>query len=464
MRPRTAPLLLLLVAPAGCRQPAEPRVAEPSVTITAGADLVDTISAEPAQPLVVQVLRDVGQPDEGVSVEFDAPAPSGMQVRSDTATRFSTRVVAVTGGDGRASVRLRMTTTAGPGWVGVSVPRYDFADTARYTVLGGHAVGLSISPRDTVVEVGSTFPYRGGAVDRAGNVARDPVAFEAGGSVTVTPAGVVSATAYGSGVVRVVTQVEDSVLADSATVTAWPPAVVAWDGNYDSVTIGSLFERHRVLPVAGTAPSWQPGGSVVVVSRPPDLLLVDTTGSTTTLSTPGLANPTWPEWSADGHWIYFQGTDEASTSLPRPVRIGRIHPDGTGMEILTPDGEGQFPSPSPDGRSVAYAAGLGVVVQDLSTGAVRTVASTNLIQGIRWSPDGRWIAFADVYLELIHPDGSGLHQVTPQHIGYAGISWSPDSRFIVGRGNVPYLFDITNGEKTGLPAAVFPFTYPAWRR
>lgn len=49
-----------------------------------------------------------------------------------------------------------------------------------------------------------------------------------------------------------------------------------------------------------------------------------------------------PAWSPDGNWIAFDS----------PQGIGRVHPDGTDLEIITK--EGHSPAWSPDGRFIAF--------------------------------------------------------------------------------------------------------------
>ncbi|MDQ0558499.1 Tol biopolymer transport system component [Rhizobium mesoamericanum] len=56
-----------------------------------------------------------------------------------------------------------------------------------------------------------------------------------------------------------------------------------------------------------------------------------------------------PDYSADGHWIYF---NSSRTGL---MQIWRIHPDGTGLEQVTNDNYGNwFAHPSPNNDKVLF--------------------------------------------------------------------------------------------------------------
>ena len=58
-----------------------------------------------------------------------------------------------------------------------------------------------------------------------------------------------------------------------------------------------------------------------------------------------------PDYSADGHWIWFNGERDGATDL------WRVHPDGSGLEKMTDDTRmNWFPHPSPDGQYVLYLA------------------------------------------------------------------------------------------------------------
>src|SRR5690606_10826052 len=83
---------------------------------------------------------------------------------------------------------------------------------------------------------------------------------------------------------------------------------------------------------AGLAPAWHPDGTrVVYVRLGRGLFIVDLQGNVTELHTPGVSGATWPEYSSDGQWIYFHGTQAGFGN-----RIYRIRPSGADMQLIGP--------------------------------------------------------------------------------------------------------------------------------
>ena len=209
----------------------------------------------------------------------------------------------------------------------------------------------------------------------------------------------------------------------------------------------------------GLAPAWHPDGSRMVYARGDGLSIVDLQGNVTELNTPGVSNATWPEYSADGQWIYSQGTQEFGN------RVYRIRPSGADMQMIGPSrGRGEMPTPSPDGRRVAWVNELHqLVIHDLATDTESIVPGTTDVYAPRWSPNGAWIAYTRGNagpLMLVRPDGTDLHRVG-QHSMWPGISWSPDSRWVIGMGSPRnVLTDVTTGRSGVLN---WRGEYPAWR-
>src|SRR5687768_5977310 len=380
-------MLLATINALGCGgESASPDLLAGSFRILAGANVTDTISTTPTQGLVIEVLNARGDPDPGVEVRFEAPSPSRMSVSGGNQSGFAAVASAITDASGRATIRYQFTTRAGDGWIAVFVPLYNLNDTARFTILPGAAVRVAFTPKDTAVAPGASFSYQASAVDRASNPRVEQVTFEATGTaVRVTPGGVVTTQSLGISRVRARAPVGSTVVVDSGTVAVVPDAQIVWSNNFGTLTLGELNgSSSRTLVVPGQVASWEPGGQRVVYAFG-GLMFLNVNGGGDPLPTPGFNASNWPEWSADGQWIYFHGDAVDGR------RIARIHPDRSGIETLSP-GDGVMPTPAPDGQSVAYIANGSVVVLDLTTRNARTLPGTAGSQSPRWSPNGHWIA------------------------------------------------------------------------
>lgn len=105
-----------------------------------------------------------------------------------------------------------------------------------------------------------------------------------------------------------------------------------------------------------------------------------------------LRRGTEPSWSPDGQWI----------AITVPDGIGRVHPDGSGFELIIDSPGAREPSYSPDGQSMVYS---------------------------------RYDGHGDP-LYLANADGTGGTPLTPTPVtgpGYQdlGASWSADSKWLV---------------------------------
>jgi WD40 repeat protein len=454
-------VLFLGAALSACGDSVDPE-GGPRLRILAGANLTDTIGAAPVQGLVVQVINESGRPEAGVEVRFDATSQSSlMRVGRVGDAQQSLVTAATTDGNGRAIALVRFGTRAGAGFVVVSAPIYNLVDTARYTLAPGAAVRVTLSPKDTAVERGATFRYRGSTVDRAGNARLDPATYESTrANVLVTSSGDATAVEHGFAVVKVRVQIGSTMSVDSGRVAVVPQARIAVaESNGGALFTVDLSGSGRTqIAASALASSWAPDGTRLVFNNYSGLWLIDMAGNVTAVPTPGVSGATWPEYSADGQWIYFQG------NLSTGTHIFRIRPDATGMELLTPGIRALMPTPSPDGRSVAFTTqnyGGQLHVLDLASRTARIIGGPQeTATAPRWSPDGNWIAYTgSTGLTLIRPDGTGLRRITGS-IG-AGIAWSPDSRYVIGFAGVAVLIDVVEGVGVPLP---WSGIYPAWRR
>ncbi|HEX6701342.1 MAG TPA: hypothetical protein VF101_11480, partial [Gaiellaceae bacterium] len=243
-----------------------------------------------------------------------------------------------------------------------------------------------------------------------------------------------------------------------------------------------LFQLDRTAAL----PVWSPDGRRLAQGTRDGLRLLDPAGRTVRTLTHSVFDHD-PDWSPDGRWIAFLRTIESRSYL------FAVRPDGSGLHQLThalrridgfewaPDsrsllvqwsyaGEPRLgvigpsgalsvlqvsscPSGatwSPDGRSIAFAAGCRattrIAVEELATGRVRLLTrsdGTYADGGPDWSPDGRRIAFSRFYsqgslepalLMIVRRDGSELRALEDfgASPGYDEEAlWSPDGRYLL---------------------------------
>jgi Tol biopolymer transport system component len=184
-----------------------------------------------------------------------------------------------------------------------------------------------------------------------------------------------------------------------------------------------------VLPLIGGTPKqvtanspsywhgWSPDGKdVVYTAQRPGAEAYNvykanvTSGKETQLTfyAKGLADG--PEYSRDGKYIYYNGTETGT------MQLWRIKPDGSGKEQITFDENNNwFAHASPDGKWIAYLAypanmdplthpfckRVEIKLMPASGGAARTIAYLYGGQGTinvpSWSPDSKYLAFVSNY-------------------------------------------------------------------
>ena len=163
-----------------------------------------------------------------------------------------------------------------------------------------------------------------------------------------------------------------------------------------------------------------------------------------------------PTWSPDGRQLAFVGVadwraDDSIQEWSTKRDIFVIDTDGSNLRNITKQaGSDNYPTWSPDGRSIAFAAHreahawaeIYVINVDGSNQRRLTFNTPGTFEECcddsfpRWSPDGRWISFVskrDGNSELykMHPDGTEQTRLTKNSGFDAYASWSPTGQFLV---------------------------------
>jgi Tol biopolymer transport system component len=230
----------------------------------------------------------------------------------------------------------------------------------------------------------------------------------------------------------------------------------------------------------GGASTWDPDGQNIVYHYSDNLgthlrRIPSSGGTAAPLLTGALPfeESAFPEFSADGTWIYFHAYTASSVG----GEIWRSHADGTALERVGPAGgvgsADVFPTPSPDGARVAFFSNRGH--PERTTLRILTLADASetelAIDGTqpRWSPLGNWIALHRRALGqgsvwVVRPDGTEARRVSPEGARFFdfGLSWSPDGQWLIAIAEIgPVLL--------GLDGAALPLhlgssaVYPAWK-
>jgi Tol biopolymer transport system component len=247
-------------------------------------------------------------------------------------------------------------------------------------------------------------------------------------------------------------------------------------------------------------------GSVVSVSGPfqgsglrgSDLFNLDlATGATSPLlmRSESIESLHAPVWWPDRTTLLFERQDLSGQPIgppgqevPRyPSRIERVAADGSGREVLLP--EGRQPAPSPDGVHLVFARttaqGASLQVLDIAEGTVRTLVPEGQFADLAYpqvSPAGGVVAFVapqsgllgssssgsflsglfgpSVALAhgipwdpwLINLDGSDLRRVAETAGDEPSVAWSPDATSLfVYSGTGSYVVEAYTGATLALP-------------
>ena len=370
-------LALTVFLTAACSDSSGPKPGgDPRIRLISGFDVTDTVFAELAETLVVEVHDSSGAvAPPGTVVRFTAATNGGipemlMRGVADASTSgYSELVTAETDASGRAGVFVKLGAVAGPARISVAAPTIAAQDTARYTVLPGNAARITLSLRDTTLYTGRSFTLRADVADAFGNVRAGPVTYTVGGpGVSVSNSGVVSASAIG----RYTVTATAGAVSGSADISVVPQGTMAAVANTAigprivSVALDGSDLRNLTKFGSGEIdpqPKWIPGTNNIIYSdyngTYQRLHIVDQVGKVTAFipsPPPTMTHQAEPAPSPNAPVMYFSAFDTRCSEIYYCLhRSGR---DGSAPQLLgvpfAPDEVTWRPSSSPDGSRVAF--------------------------------------------------------------------------------------------------------------
>jgi Tol biopolymer transport system component len=204
-------------------------------------------------------------------------------------------------------------------------------------------------------------------------------------------------------------------------------------GDFDLYVTGADGKDTRQLTDAKgeeTHPSWSPDGERIVFQRgsPAHLWILDVAGGASRQLTRSPDAEVDPSWSPDGRWIAYQ--------LRRPgtplSEIWLVRPDGTGRHRLTDIERSQQPAWSPDAKRIAFATTAGsrkdfdIYTVNANGLGLRRVTSSLLDEfEPAFSPDGASIAFDRGGGIVVTKAGGGVRELTGRENNDGSPDWRP---------------------------------------
>ena len=235
-----------------------------------------------------------------------------------------------------------------------------------------------------------------------------------------------------------------------------PIAFVAWGGEDRPVInlvnpdgSGLVTLSHEPLEVY---PEWSRDRSKIAFDQNADLYVMNSDGTgRTRLTTDLWFLPGRFRWSPDGRSVAGAAQDCPKYSVGDcpTVSIWIVRVDGSGATRLV---EGDVPSWSPDGRTIAFSPNSGGIYTVNSDGRdVTGLAPLTSGFGPVWSPDGTRITFqkksnaglTDIW--VMTRDGTGLLNLTAGRGNDVYPAWSPDGSTIAFSTNSYGHPDVQNG-------------------
>lgn len=434
--------------------------------VLSGAEVSDTIGAVLAELLVV-VVEGTDGPLANAGVRFQSSGAADVRLGAPGSPPAASFHEAQTDQDGIARAAIGFGLEAGAGQVTVSLAGEGVSASVTYAIEAGAPVDVRVAPADTALLIGSTFSMRVDAVDRAGNATEASASVASASPAVLT---IVDGNARGVATGRaVVVGRYGADAVDTAYVSVVPALKLIAVARFPGVIALLLFDAdgssrvvlHRLEGDADSTfhPDWHPTNGLLAYEQPYGqdaraIWKLDLNGVKGTEIDPTLFGyASWPQYSADGQWLYFAGHDFDD---PHPFRIWRVEVDGFTREAIGPAAgpAARAPSPSPDGTRVAFgAADDSIRVMNVDDGIARAIASGRMP---RWSPDGEKIAHLDEgAIWLVGPDGANRRLLTADLAWLDGsLDWSPDGQWLAARSGLDgrlYLVDARTGGALPLP-------------
>jgi len=206
-------------------------------------------------------------------------------------------------------------------------------------------------------------------------------------------------------------------------------------------------------------PAWSPDGSRICYRDFSDLWLVPASGGEPKRLTEDDPPDRDPAWSADGHHIYFASIRQGNFAIWRRAL------DGTPMTRTTSGTAAErWPSPSRDGRSLAYSTSLkehAIAILDRTTGERSSIRETRPLADPAIVPDRSGVVFCSArdntvdlwWVALVDNRPTGEpRRVTHLPGRAANPAISPDSRWVAFQRVLEGQRDVWVAPLTGGPA------------